>query len=131
MIFTGFVGIIVGSVIILLSLLLMVRGYSIQNGMVVVHGLAWSKTYPIHTLCDIEYSPHGTTGSIRTFGIGGLFSYLGYFRSTSLGNYISYVTDNAREVILYFDGAVVVLSPDDPVSFIKEVRSTYRLLRVS
>ncbi len=132
MAFTGFYGALVGTIIILLSLLLMVRGYSVGNGIFTVHGLVWAKSYPLHTLCDIEHSPGITAGSIRTFAIGGLFSYLGYFQNERLGSYLSFVTDRAQEVVLYFNETVViVVSPEDPIAFIEAVRHEYRRIRLN
>jgi hypothetical protein len=127
----GPVGVALGLGILLLGIFTIVRGYSIRNGYVIVYGLFWNKSYPVATLCDLERSPFITAGSTRTFGIGGLFSYWGYFRNPALGNYISFITEPANAVVLYYENLCVVISPDDPEGFIEEVRREYRRVRIS
>lgn len=131
MVFTGFFGVIVGTLAIILSLMLLVRGYTIANGVLTVHGLIWFRTFPLRSLCDIEYTPNLTAGSTRTFGLGGLFSYMGNYYHETVGNYRAYVTDGNLEVTLYFNETVVVISPEDPLAFIEAIRHEYRRIRVN
>lgn len=131
MVLAGPVGITIGISILLLCVVMIVRGYSIREGQIIVHGLVWNKSYPIATLCDLESSPFITTGSIRTFGIGGLFSFLGYFKNSTLGNYFSFITDPANTVVLYYDNTCIVISPEDPEEFIEEARREYKRVRIT
>ncbi len=127
---SGRTGAIAAGVILLFSLLMVVRGYSVRDGRLIVHGLVWNKVYELRELCDVESIPSVTSGSMRVFGIGGLFSYWGYFQNNELGRYLSYVTDSANSVVLYFDELKVVVSPDDPLAFVEAVRHEYRRIRV-
>ncbi len=131
MVLAGPAGITIGITILLLCVMMIVRGYSVREGQIIVHGLVWNKGYPIATLCDLESSPFITAGSIRTFGIGGLFSFLGYFKNPTLGNYLSFITDPANSVVLYYDSICIVISPDDPEGFIEEVRREYKRTRIT
>jgi hypothetical protein len=131
MVLAGPVGVVFGAAILLLGGFMIVRGYSIREGQISVHGLVWNKSYPIATLCDLESSPFITAGSIRTFGIGGLFSFWGYFKNPTLGNYLSYITDPANSVVLYYDNIRIVISPEDPEGFIEEVRREYKRTRIT
>ena len=130
MIIGGGIGALIGGLILLLCFLLLVRGYSLQENRLVVHGMLWSRSYPLECLVDIESSPFVTAGSIRMFGVGGLFSYLGYFRNPSLGDYLSYVTDPANIVVMKIDNQVILVSPEDPDAFIQAVRSIYLFRRI-
>jgi cytochrome c biogenesis protein CcdA len=130
MIISGKLGLFLGALILAIGILMIVRGYSVQAGQVIVHGLVWNKVYPLIDLCDIESQPFATVGSIRTFGIGGFFSFWGYYHNPTLGSYLSFVTDAANTVVLKFENTRIVLSPDDPVAFVEAVRREYRRIRV-
>jgi transcriptional regulator with XRE-family HTH domain len=110
-------------VTILLVLAFSVSGYSVLDGRLLVHRLGWSKRYPLAALTGITINPRATMGSIRLFGSGGLFGYIGFFRNDILGRYRSYVTDPARSVVLRFEGICIVISPDDPELFHRAVEA--------
>lgn len=112
--------------ILLASFLLMVRGYSIQNGRLYIHRLAWNNSFSLAELKDVEACPDITNGSIRLFGIGGMFSSTGSFRNQELGNYRAYLTDSKNAVVLTFSNECFVISPDDPEEFVRVVREEYR-----
>lgn len=98
-----------------------VRGYTLLPGAVLVHRLCWSTRLPLSGLELARFEPDAMCGSIRTFGNGGLFSFTGYFRNTTLGSYRAYVTDLRRTVVLRFSGRVVVLSPAGPEDFVAQL----------
>lgn len=112
-------------VLLLASMLLFIRGYSVQNGQVVIHGLGWNKAYNLAELVDVEAKPLATSGSWRSFGNSGLYSMLGYYRSPDLGNYLAFITDTQNTVVLSFQEKRVVVSPDDPEAFVRVVREEY------
>lgn len=100
-----------------------VRGYSVMDGEVVVLRAGWSTRLPIANVQDVRHEPGVTRGSLRVFGIGGLFGWIGLFRNSLLGRYRAYLTDPDRTVVLTFaDGLPVVVSPDDPEAFVAAVR---------
>ena len=65
---------------------------------------------------------YSTDGSVRTFGVGGLFGYFGRFRSPRFGPYQLYATRRAPSVQLRARGGTYVLSPDAPEAFLAEVQ---------
>ncbi len=110
--------------ILLIGLVFAVRGYSVLNEELLIHRLGWSTRFPLAELDSVELSPGSTLGSIRTFGIGGLFGYVGHFRNSMLGSYRAYATDTARTVVLRFGKKTIVVSPDRPADFVRQVRET-------
>lgn len=100
----------------------MVRGYRIEGGVLHIHRLGWTTTLNLAGLTDAEVFPGATAGSIRTFGNGGLFGFIGRFRNSLLGSYRAYLTDAARCVVLRFEDKIVVVSPDDPAAFVEAVQ---------
>ena len=57
--------------------------------------------------------------NLRTFGVGGLFGYFGYFN----GKEVWYVTNiNKKVKIIVESGKVYIISPENPVEFVEEVQ---------
>lgn len=55
------------------------------------------------------------SGSIRTFGSGGAFGYLGHFRNDALGEYEMYITENKNMLLIeQKDGRKIIFNFDDP-----------------
>jgi hypothetical protein len=95
-----------------------VIGYRVENGRVIIQRLGWTTALDLNDLVRVEILPFATAGSLRTFGIGGLFSYSGMFSNEQLGIYQSYVTNPENTVVLYFETRrTAVVSPDDPKTF--------------
>ncbi|MGB0370201.1 MAG: PH domain-containing protein [Opitutales bacterium] len=111
------------TIILILAYFLGVAGYSIREGQLLVHRAGWSKRFPLEKLEDLQVEPDAMMGSIRLFGIGGLFGYIGYFRNGLLGTYRVYATDPKKAVIARFDGKTIVITPDDPDAFVASVRA--------
>lgn len=70
-----------------------------------------------------EYSP-GTpgvlSGTIRLFGCGGLFGYMGLFQNKALGRFKAYMTRTDQTAIVRTnDGTTYVLSPTDVGGFLQ------------
>jgi hypothetical protein len=98
-------------------------GYSIQNGMLRIHRLGWTKNIPISDIKSVEYKPNIMSGSLRTFGIGGVFGYIGHFRNRALSNYKAYVTHREKTVVIITnDNDQIVISPDKPELFVKLIQ---------
>ena len=110
--------------IIAVSAALGVYGYSIQEGKLKILRLGWSKDIDLSSIKNVEVKPLAMMGSIRTLGIGGLFSYMGNFKNGMLNSYKAYVTHREKTVLLtlHTDEQVVV-SPDDPATFVESIRS--------
>ncbi|MEM9996116.1 MAG: PH domain-containing protein [Bacteroidota bacterium] len=114
-------GSILAVALLLITLAFSVRGYSIQDGTLHVHRFGWSTKFNLADLTSVELAPYATLGSIRTFGIGGVFGYIGRFSNGTLGAYQAYVTDGARTVVLQFGEKTVVVSPADPAAFVSSL----------
>ena len=98
-----------------------VRGYSIANGQLLVHRFGWAKRFDLAALDEASYVPEAMTGSVRTWGIGGVFGYIGYFHNANLGSYQAYATDPARTVVLRFGEKTIVVTPKRPAEFVEAV----------
>ena len=61
--------------------------------------------------------------TVRTFGIGGLFSYTGTFWNKQLGSMTWYVTRMDKAVLLENGNQKIVISPDDPRKFLEVVKT--------
>jgi hypothetical protein len=65
-----------------------------------------------------------TWGSIRTFGVGGLFGYYGYFANFSLGRMTWYATRRDKTVLVTtVYKKKIILTPDEPGQFVSELMS--------
>jgi len=113
-------------VVVLPSLCLGVNGYSIRDGKLMIHRLGWATKFDLSKLSGFEHNPHALIGSIRLFGTGGLFCYLGFCRNAILGRHREYVTDTAKCVVLEFGKEKIVISPDDPEVFLEALRDTIK-----
>ena len=61
------------------------------------------------------FSPIST---IRLFGSGGVFGYIGWFRSKGIGTFLSYATDEKNVFLIYRKkGKPVAISVNDPDEF--------------
>ncbi len=61
--------------------------------------------------------------SLRTCGNGGFFSFTGFYRNKALGAYRAYVTDLHQTVVLRYSDRTVVVSPESPEEFARELAS--------
>jgi hypothetical protein len=61
-------------------------------------------------------------GSVRTFGVGGLFGYFGRFYRYGIGSMTWYATRrNHLVLIVTHDGQKIIVTPDDTATFISEL----------
>lgn len=64
------------------------------------------------------------TGSIRTFGVGGLFGYYGNFANLSLGRMTWYATRKDKPVLIKTtDNKKIIFTPNEPDKFVNELNS--------
>jgi len=63
-------------------------------------------------------------GSIRTFGVGGLFGYYGSFANSSLGRMTWYATRRDKPVLIKTtDNKKIIFTPNDPDKFVTDLSS--------
>lgn len=98
-----------------------VRGYTIAPDAILVHRLLWATRLPRAGLKSAESVPGAMRKSIRTCGNGGFYSFTGFYWSKTLRSYRAYVTDLNRTVVLRYERRMVVVSPDSPEDFVREL----------
>ena len=99
------------------------RSYSIASKQITIHRIFKDvvflreeiESYKIIDKADIK-------GTIRTFGVGGLFGYFGSFYNTNFGAMTWYLTRRDKLVLLITkQNKKILLSPDNPEDFIKAI----------
>lgn len=68
--------------------------------------------------------------SVRTFGSGGLFGYLGHFSNSIIGEYTMYATDLDHLVLIRTHNRVFVFSCSNPQEFIDYLQRKHPEIRV-
>jgi hypothetical protein len=114
--------------VLIISAAFSVRGYSVTPGRLVIKRLGWSTQVDLSKLGSVQVAPAAMSGSLRVFGIGGLFSFVGLFRNASLGWYRCYATDPARAVVLRFTDRRLVVTPDSPQEFAETITTAHRVV---
>lgn len=103
------------------SALFVVRGYRITPDAILVRRSFWNTRLPRAGLSSAVCEPNAMRGSLRTFGNGGAFSFTGWYWNRRLGAYRAFVTDLRRTVVLRYERQTVVLSPEDPEKFLRDL----------
>lgn len=98
-----------------------IRGYTIMPDAILIHRLFWATRLPREGLVAATSEPKVMNRSLRVCGNGGLYSFTGWFWCKDLGRYRAYVTDLNRTVVLRWEKRTVVVSPDDPEGFVREL----------
>lgn len=96
-----------------------VRGYTLEPGMLRVRRLFWETRLPLTGLRSCRWEPEAVRRALRLLGNGGLYAYWGLFWNRRLGLFRLYATDLDRAVVLRFDRRVVVVSPDRPEALVR------------
>jgi hypothetical protein len=98
-----------------------VRSYRIEAGEIRIRRLFWETRLEILTLAAAEFQPGAMSKSLRICGNGGAFSFTGWFWNRRLGKFRAFVTDFRRTVVLRFPEKTVLVSPDAPEDFVREL----------
>ncbi len=98
-----------------------IRGYTVTPDAILVHRLFWATCVSRAGLQSARFEPDAMRWSMRTFGNGGFFSFSGFYRNKALGSYRAFVTDQHKTVVLRYSQRTVVMSPDSPEAFIREL----------
>lgn len=96
--------------------LLRPMAYELTNDNLIIHR-PWKDvkiaTQEIQSLTCISKAT--LSGSIRTFGVGGLFGYFGKFYQSKIGKMTWYATRTDRPVLIITKtGKKIIITPDDP-----------------
>jgi hypothetical protein len=101
-----------------------VRGYTVTPDAILVHRLFWATRLPRAGLQSARFDPRAMRWSIRTCGNGGFFSITGFYWNRSLRSYRALVTDPRRSVVLKYERRTIVVSPESPEEFVRELGFT-------
>ena len=103
-----------------------VRGYTVEPGALVIQRLGWETRLDLSGLDSAEVDPDAMRWAFRTFGLGGPFAFVGRYRSRSAGAFTAYATDRDLAVVLRWSNRTVVVTPDDPETFVTAVEAAAR-----
>jgi hypothetical protein len=101
--------------------LFVVRGYSVASDAILVRRSFWNTCLPRAGLSSVACEPNAMRGSLRTCGNGGAFSITGWYWNRRLGRYRAFVTDLRRTVVLRYGRRTVVVSPENPEEFVRDL----------
>jgi hypothetical protein len=89
-----------------------------------IHRIVGPVSFPYTIICSISMlSDKDMSGSVRTFGNGGLFGYTGKYYNSRLGKMTWYCTQRKNYVLLILsDNKKIVLTPDNPAGLLMELR---------
>ena len=102
----------------------MVRSYEIVGDRLVIQRLGWQTEIALNNLTSATYDPEAMEKSLRLFGNGGFFAFVGKFRNQKLGNYDAYATAPRLSVVLKIgDQKTIVITPEKPEQFVENLPS--------
>lgn len=102
--------------IVLVTWLYSPRGYSVRDGALVIHR-AWKPVIiPLEEIRKVQVlSPEDVSpwGTLRVFGVGGLFGYYGTFFLPRLGGFVRlYLRNRENPILIETTGGRLLVSPD-------------------
>lgn len=111
--------------VLLVTWLFSVTGYSISGNSLVVHRPLWKTEILVPAGAVASEEPEIAKGLWRTAGNGGLFGYTGGFRNKKLNNFKAFATNWNNAVSISFTaadiGLTVVVTPRDTQQFINNI----------
>jgi hypothetical protein len=100
-----------------------IRGYAVEGDTLLIRRLFWTTRISVADLQSAAVVPQAMSGSLRTCGNGGLFSFTGWYWNRPLGSYRAWVTDLHNTVVLRIGGRTMVLSPEPAEAFVGDLQS--------
>ena len=104
------------------------KGYAFEDRKLVIYRPFQNKFYSTEDILNVSFVDRKELkNSLRVFGVGGLFGYFGLFRNSRYGTMIWYATRRDQFVVIErSNGKTIVLSPNDPNSFVSEWNETIK-----
>ena len=99
------------------------RGFRVSDAAVIVDRPAGDVEIAIESVESVEPFQISGTGTIRTFGNGGLFGVYGRFYNEELGSFRIYGSRMGEAVLLRTREGPFVLTPDDSEDFANQIRT--------
>jgi hypothetical protein len=111
-------------IIYLICLLLKPLNYEITGNELIIRRLIKSVHIDRSDIESLELLDKSKLrGTVRTFGVGGLFGWYGKFANSQLGDMTWYVTRRDKIVLINIkDGKKILISPDEAVAFLTEFK---------
>jgi hypothetical protein len=111
-------------IIYLICLLLKPLSYEITEDKLIIRRLIKSVHMNRSDIESLELIDKAElSGTIRTFGVGGLFGWYGKFANSKLGDMTWYITRRDKPVlIIKKDGKKILISPNEAEAFVKEYK---------
>jgi hypothetical protein len=99
-------------------------GYEITHGELIISRYLGNVSIPRSDIQQVSLlSQESIKRSIRTFGNGGLFGYVGKFYNRTMGKMTWYITRRDSLVLVETkDGRKILLSPDEPEQFVNHMK---------
>jgi hypothetical protein len=99
----------------------MIRRFELTDDTLIIRRSFWTNRIPLAAIESVEVDGRACERAWKTIGNDGLFAMHGRFRSKRLGKFQAYVTDPANAVVLKVPGDTIVVSPESPHQFVKEL----------
>jgi hypothetical protein len=101
--------------ILLFSFLFRTTAYSLTSGELIIHRPIKDLSIAIANIKFVKpVDPENLKGTIRTFGVGGLFGYYGSFSNSILGKMTWYLTQKRNMVLIRtHQDQTILISPDE------------------
>ena len=98
------------------------QAYIIESGNIIIHRIAKNVIFLKNEIDSIQQiEKEKLKGSIRTFGVGGLFGYYGKFYNSKIGAMTWYASRRSNYVLITTtSNKKIILTPDNPENFVKE-----------
>ncbi len=109
--------------IILVTWLFSVTGYSLENDTLLVKRPLWTTEIVLPPGAVTQEEPEIRNGLLKVMGNGGMFGYTGGFRNRKLGSFRAYATNwsHAVSITSETDSFSIVVSPENPALFIQSI----------
>ena len=117
------IGPLILSATMIICWLLAPRAYTLNKETLTIHRAAGNVVILTRSINGVR--PLDTSmlaGTIRIFGVGGLFGYFGSFSIPAIGSTRFYASQNRNHVLIHTtDGKRLLITPDD-LAFLEELR---------
>jgi Bacterial PH domain len=101
-----------------------VQNYEVTHEGVKINRLIGPKQIDFSTIKNVYKVKNDDLGfMIRTFGNGGIFGFMGFYKSQIYGNMRLFGTQQRNYVIVETNLTKYVLTPDEPFDFVKNVEN--------
>lgn len=99
---------------LLFSYLYAPKKYTIDEHSLIIHRPIGNKIIPMDSIMEIrQIDKSELKGTIRTFGVGGLFGNYGKFYTPLLGSLTFYATQSKNYVLIVTNQNKILITPDD------------------